>query len=322
VLLGAQEPAARTQGIRLLDARFSLPVEMLILALVLAAWELGRIPLEGSLRLALRHSDSWLSVEQALHLRLEPGLIRLAHRADLLGPARWFYKNGDEPVLFAFMASAYLRAPCHYPFLRTTYALVHVPGLAVIGLYPLAPPRWVSSLPYGHPPPAASLTQTTSEWLENSTASAASLHFGDAVLVAAAVLWLAPRPRWAWGLLPYPAVTFLVIVGTANHYFLDALVGTVCLVLAAAAARALHRETSLVPRLWRPRRGTVLAAAAGFGLLAYGINASIFTRAEPYRPSIAPALLLGMLLALIATRRTRFEGAAEPWATPWRERHS
>jgi hypothetical protein len=80
--------------------------------------------------------------------------------------------------------------------------------------------------------------------LSNQFAAMPSLHFGWALMVAIALV-VATRSRWRWLWLLHPLLTLLVIVGTANHYWLDAL-----------AASALLALALLVIPLPRPARAT------------------------------------------------------------------
>lgn len=52
-----------------------------------------------------------------------------------------------------------------------------------------------------------------------------SLHVGIPALVAAAAIWMRPRSPLAWASVAYPLVVLAVVVGTANHFVLDAVVG-------------------------------------------------------------------------------------------------
>ena len=70
-----------------------------------------------------------------------------------------------------------------------------------------------------------------------------SLHFGWALMVAIGLI-TATRSRWRWLWLLHPLLTLLVIVGTANHYWLDALAATAMLGLALALLRPPHRTTT------------------------------------------------------------------------------
>ena len=184
---------------------------MLFLAAVIAVWQLLRIPFEGSTRLSLAHARDWIDLERALHIDVEPSFLRFVHGRDwLLHAAQAFYRNLNEPVMLGFMAIARLLDPVRYPKLRTAYVLLHVPALAVLALYPLAPPHWVAGIPYADGPPLHPSA------LRNETAAAVSLHFGAPLLLAGGALWLRPRAPLAWLTLLYPPAVFLVILGTGR----------------------------------------------------------------------------------------------------------
>jgi PAP2 superfamily len=208
---------------------------MLILAAVIGVWQLARIPLEGSTSVSLAHARHWISLERSLHIDVEPSFLRFVHARDwLLDAARSFYRNMDVTAIFGFMAVARLLDPVRYPKLRSAFALLHVPALAVLALYPLAPPHWVPGFPFADGPPVHPSA------LRNETAAAVSLHFGDPLLIAAGALWLRPRAVLAWLTLLYPPLVLFVILGTGNHYVLDAFVGSACVAAGAAAAHLLH----------------------------------------------------------------------------------
>ncbi|CAM5231899.1 Inositol phosphorylceramide synthase OS=Streptomyces tendae OX=1932 GN=GUR47_02310 PE=4 SV=1 [Streptomyces tendae] len=78
-----------------------------------------------------------------------------------------------------------------------------------------------------------------------------SLHFGWA-LMAAIGLIAVTRTAWRWLWLLHPLVTLLVIVGTANHFWLDALAAAALLGLALAVVR--RPRPVPVPGIVRPRR--------------------------------------------------------------------
>ncbi len=121
------------------------------------------------------------------------------------------------------------------------------PALAVLALYPLAPPHWVAGMPFADGPPLHPSA------LRNETAAAVSLHFGGPVFIAAGALWLRPRAPLAWLTLLYPLLVFVVILGTGNHYVLDTLVGS------SLRRRGLRRR-SADPR---PAPARVARAPAG-----------------------------------------------------------
>jgi PAP2 superfamily len=258
-------PDAPRAAPALLRRAYPLPVELLIVAATIGAWQLARIPFEGSTQVSLAHARDWIALERSLHIDVEPTFLRFVHAREwLLHAAQSFYRNLNEPAMIGFLAIARLLDPVRYPKLRTTFVLLHVPALAVLALYPLAPPHWVHGIPFADGPPRHPSA------LRNETAAAVSLHFGGPVLLAGGLVWLRPRARLAWLTLLYPPIVFVVILGTGNHYVLDTLVGTACVALGVLAAHAIHGP---LPR-GLPSAGPVRVAlaGAGFALLAFLIN--------------------------------------------------
>jgi hypothetical protein len=255
-------------GQRVLEAirhPYSFRTEMAILVLVVFAWQAIRIPLAGSVPESLAHARHWLAAERALGIAIEPTFIRFVHEhSDLNHLARLFYSNLDETVVFGFFAAVRLLAPLRYPKLRTAFILAHIPGLAVLGAYPLAPPHWLAGMPYADGPPAHTAA------LRDQTAAAVSMHFGVPVLMAAVALWLRPRAPLTWLLVVYPGLVFLVILGTGNHYVFDTLIGTGCVLLGAVAAQLLHGPTPASGPA-APRR-TIVIGSLGLALAAFVLN--------------------------------------------------
>jgi hypothetical protein len=258
-------PERRWSAPRALTRSYPLPVEMLILAAVIGLWQVLRIPFEGSTRESLAHARDWIAVERDLHIDIEPSVLRFVHSRDwLIDGAESFYRNANEAAVIGFMAAARTLDPVRYPLLRSTFALLHIPALFVLALYPLAPPHWVAGIPYADGPPAHPSA------LRNETAAAVSLHFGGPVMIAAGALWLRPRSVIAWLTVLYPALVFVVILGTGNHYVLDTLVGTACVAAGFAAAAAIHGPLPRSPE--KVAWARVALAGTGFGLLAFLIN--------------------------------------------------
>ena len=273
-----------------------LLTEMLVLFAVTVAWQAARVPLEGSMAVSLAHASSWLSLEQALHIDVEGTILRLTHHQGLLGALEWGYENLHLAVLFGFMALVRMLAPERYPRLRTAFVLAHPPALLVIGLYPLAPPRWVAEMPFG----AAAPADWNGAWT-NSTAAAASLHVGYPLFIAASTIWLL-RSRIAWAALAYPALVLTIVVGTGNHYVLDAVVGCAAVGLGFAGAWLIHRHAENVSANAPPPLDQALLKATGYGVTAGAVSALADGRLTLPEPLPAAVLLAGPVLIALAGR--------------------
>ncbi len=280
-----------------------------IVALVLLAWQVARIPLEGSVQTSLAHARSVRGLEDSLGLDVEGPLIGLATTAPYDGILEWMYTGIHTPALFGFMAAACAYAPERYARLRTIFVVSFIPALLAIGLYPLAPPHWISELGFGPAPRQEELAGSIATLIHNSTAAIASQHFGFAVFIAAASLWLAPRSPIAWVSVAYPALVFVVIVGTGNHYVLDCIVGALTFVFATAVARLLHGRPQSHATATAAR--TVLSVSLGFAMIAWGVVSLQLISPGGWRNVVAALVLAGGVAAVLTPRLSEKEPLAE-----------
>ncbi len=285
---------------------YSVESELLVVAAVLVAWHAVRIPLEGNVGTALAHADDVLRVERALSLDVEGSLIELTSAWNASASLEWLYANVHLPVLFGFIAAARLLAPDRYPAVRTTFVLSFVPAALVIGLFPLAPPHWLPEFGLGVAPTDGELANTTGALFHNVTAAAASQHFGFAVFLAAAAVWLFPRSWLAWTTLAYPLLVFVVIVGTGNHYVVDCLVGTLTFVLAALVAWLVHRPVR--SEIVRTQPSAIVSATVGYALIAWGFVSFELTMPSGWH-SLPDLLALGAGAVLAVVPRLGARGA-------------
>ena len=101
--------------------------------------------------------------------------------------------------------------------------------IALLGfyLYPTAPPRllpgYVDTVIRFHT--WGSFADPNIAEHSNQFAAMPSLHVGWALWVGISVFRCAPGRWWRWLGPAYPAGTAVVIIGTANHFVLDAVAG-------------------------------------------------------------------------------------------------
>jgi hypothetical protein len=112
----------------------------------------------------------------------------------------------------------------------------------------------------------------STDGLSNQFAARPSLHFGWALMLAIGLI-AATRSRWRWLWLAHPLLTLLVIVGTANHYWLDslaagALLGVALTVIHPPTRRGLPREVGAAGTVPPARAPGTAAAGDGAGVLA------------------------------------------------------
>ncbi|MFJ9824310.1 phosphatase PAP2 family protein [Streptomyces sp. NPDC101160] len=239
--------------------------ELLLVTALFLVYKFGRLFANGHETRAFHNADRVWDAERAVHLPAE-GVIQhlLLHGEALIRTANTYYAAVHFPATIAFLAWLYWRRPDHYVWSRRVLALVTAAALALHLLMPLAPPRMLTesglidtAQVYG--PSVYGATPETDS-MANQFAAMPSLHFGWALMVAIGLI-AATRTRWRVLWLLHPLVTLLVIVGTANHYWFDALAAAVLLGIALLAVPAPWRRHG--PRPLPPLTPVTAAATAG-----------------------------------------------------------
>ena len=191
------------------------------------------------------------------------GSFTVMSASGALPRARWlwfnlYYDILHFPLLGACLIWLYARHRESYPRVRTTVALFTGVSL-LIQLIPVAPPRLLpatamvdTALRYG---------QSVYSWHGGFNAdefsAMPSVHVGWALIVAIAVITVS-RSRWRWLAAAYPVLTLLVVVVTANHFWVDGIAAglLVALVLVVQrAARGLRSGKSSEGPQVKPVRG-------------------------------------------------------------------
>ena len=188
-------------------------------------------------------------VERVLHLPSETGLQRLFLSHPLLvQAANLYYDTLHFPVLITCLIWLFARHRADYVRRRTTLA-AFTGACLLIQLVPVAPPRMLPGT--GMVDTAVlyhqSVYQSVAGFNADQLSAMPSIHVGWAILVAIMVI-SAARSRWRWLALLYPVATTLVVVVTANHFWMDGIVAALVLALVLLAQSAAER---LAPRLGR-----------------------------------------------------------------------
>ncbi|MFI0202787.1 MULTISPECIES: phosphatase PAP2 family protein [Streptomyces] len=222
------EPAAAPRA-----ARRRLIRELLLVAGFFAVYKAGRLLSTDRTEEAFRNAGRIWDAERALHLPGEGLLQRLLLHGDaLVTTANTYYAGVHFPATALFLIWLYVRRPAHYLWTRRVLAALTAAALALHLAYPLAPPRLLDAAQlidtaqvYG---PSVYRAAPAEDTLANQFAAMPSLHFGWALMLAVGVI-AATSSRWRYLWLLHPLLTLIVIVGTANHYWLDAVVAAVLL---------------------------------------------------------------------------------------------
>ena len=184
--------------------------------------------------IAQRHGRSVQHLQDALHLNFELSLNHfVAAREWLAQFMDYYYATMHFIVTIAVMVWLFGRRPQLYRGARTVLFVTTLTGLLGFYLYPLAPPRllpqydYIDTLTKFHT--WGSLADPKVAQHSNQFAAMPSLHIAWATWCGIAIFVCARRTWVRWLGLCHPLFTFVVIVGTANHFIIDAVGGLIVL---------------------------------------------------------------------------------------------
>lgn len=231
--------------------------ELAIIAFGYWLYSLGRNAIPDDAGVASRHAHAIQHLQNWLHLGGELTINKfIAAHQWVAQPMDYYYATVHFLVTPAVLVWLYMRRPHVYRGARTV--LVCTTLLALLGfyLYPMAPPRLLDG--YGYVDTVqkfhtwGSLADPEIAQHSNQYAAMPSLHIAWA-LWCGLVVFACARRRWVRGLaLAYPVVTLLVILGTANHFVLDAVGGALIVVLAFAVQWLCSGHGTFTPPLDAP----------------------------------------------------------------------
>ncbi|MFE9441032.1 phosphatase PAP2 family protein [Streptomyces sp. NPDC006602] len=304
-------PQTETPGIEVAQrTRLLWWTELPLIVLVYACYSAGRLLARGDVTSAVDHGLALLRVEKFLHINAEHPLNRLFTTEAWIGvPADFWYASLHYLVTPVILVWLFRSRAVQYRMARTWLMTSTFIGLIGFTLLPTCPPRLLSS---GHGFVDTMAQYSSYGWwggeasaprglggMTNQYAAMPSLHVGWA-LWCGVMLWKYGRTRTAKAAgVGYPLVTTIVVMGTANHYFLDAVAGAV--VMGAGLLLAPH-VMRYGGRAMEPMRARFLGVGADSpGTPASIVSAGCQTSAGEH---------------IRRQRESQFAGGAEPSAAP------
>ncbi len=212
--------------------------ELALIGTLYVLYRLGRLLARGQEAVAFDNAVDVHGLERLLNVPSEAALQDLVPDV-LLHAANVYYVSAHFPSIIAFLVWGYLVRPrAEYQWARNLLIAVTGAAMVIHIVYPLAPPRMFPQ--WGFTDTMATLGPNAyggaSGDLANQFAAMPSLHVGWAALIAYVVA--RTGPRWLAGLaVVHVVLTTLVVVVTANHYWLDGAVAVLLLGVAAVALR-------------------------------------------------------------------------------------
>jgi hypothetical protein len=255
----AEQGSAKRRG-----RRFLWLYEVALIAVGYAAYTYIRNLVHSEESTAIRHAQDIVSWEKTLGIYHELGVNHfLAGQHWLAYICNYYYAVLHFAVTIAVGVWVYWKHPWYARRLRNAWYFMNLFALIGFVAYALAPPRLL---------PGADFIDTVvkfhtwGSWGDpsvaqhsNQFAAMPSMHIGWSTWCALVIVHLA-KHRWVkvLGAL-YPFFTLFVIVGTGNHYFLDAVGGLIALALGFAMQRAISHRKAFEP----PPTGTDVRDMSG-----------------------------------------------------------
>ena len=204
------------------------------------AYNVGRLLATDDMGRADANARAVLDAQDRLGLPAEASLQAWALGHDwLVDLANRYYVSVHFPLTIAVLVWLYRYRRPAYTWAKRALLLATGVALVFHVLVPVTPPRLLSSLGMvdtGHAGGMSIYQAPVLGSMSNEYAAMPSLHVGWALLLAV-VLVATCRTRWRWLWLLHPLATLVVVVGTANHYWLDGLAGSVLVLGTLALTR-------------------------------------------------------------------------------------
>jgi membrane-associated phospholipid phosphatase len=218
--------------------------EVIVVVLLLRAYDLIRAHAEVRSRIAIQNGWDLLNAERWLHIDLERAVNHWTayHRVVSLMASYW-YQFFHITITLLVLLWCYWQRPGSYRRARNALVLTNVFGLAFFVLFPAAPPRFLPGAGFIDAVADAGFGSTHGGPVTADQYGAfPSLHLAWAVWTAVVASRLV-KPRWLSRLwLAYPLITASVVVATGNHYLLDVLAGVLIAVLTLAISYRYPRS--------------------------------------------------------------------------------
>lgn len=231
--------------------------ELPLIILVYACYTAGRLLARADVSGAVDHGLSLLRIEKSLHMDFERPLNRLfTHEAWIGVPADFWYASLHYVATPVILVWLFRKRADVYRAARTWLMTSTLIGLIGFTLLPTCPPRLLAT---GHGFVDTMAQYSSYGWwgteasaprgmggMTNQYAAMPSLHVGWA-LWCGVMLWRYGGTRLTKVLgVAYPLLTAIVVMGTANHYFLDAVAGVAVMGVGLLLAPYVTRAALLV----------------------------------------------------------------------------
>ncbi|HEY7044034.1 MAG TPA: phosphatase PAP2 family protein [Nocardioidaceae bacterium] len=207
--------------------------ELVLLAALYVAYSLARLLASDDTREAIKHARDVVGIERWWHIGVEVSWNSALSQHEAFSVfAGYWYASMHYVVTPIVLVLLWRHSHAHY--LKMRRVLVGATAIALLAyiFYPTAPPRMM----HGY----VDVLSTTSHWgwwgasasaprglgdLTNQLAAMPSMHVGWALWCTLGIMSITRTLWMRIGAVLYVVVTTLVVVATANHWILDAIIG-------------------------------------------------------------------------------------------------
>ena len=242
--------------------------EILLIALSYWTYSLIRNAVPEQKTQALHNADWIWRAEHHLGIAFEESVNHAVNSVTwLIVGMNYYYATLHFVITLSVLVWLFRSHPGRYAAARLALFATTVVALVGYYFYPLAPPRLMNGGDFVDTVVVhqtwGSMASGDLKHMSNQYAAMPSMHIGWSLWCGLTIFALASAP-WAriLGLL-YPVATLIVIVATANHFWLDAVGGILCLTFGYTMARLWYGSLPYaLPRTVAARSGPLLPTKA------------------------------------------------------------
>ena len=202
--------------------------ELSIFISFLIFYKISRYIAIGDASTAFENARKLIAFEIDLGIFTEPIVQGLfLSKTGLIKFLNTFYMYVHIPATTVFFIWLFKKHNNRYYWIRNGFIAANCIAVVFFIFYPCAPPRMLGEYGFVDTLLAVSKVDLYDGFFSgffNQYAAVPSMHFGNAFLIAFSVILYAKK-SYKWLVLLYPLFVLLVIVITANHFYLDAILG-------------------------------------------------------------------------------------------------
>ena len=247
----------RTLTRQLQSVRFAR--EVAFVAIAYMAYEVVRSMAANRSLQAVENAADIIRLERALGIFTELNfqLAVLSYDAVIQFLSLWYFW-GHFPLILAFAIWVFYRHPREYRWARNAIFFSGAMALLIYVVFPVAPPRLLPGAGFVDTLRNVFALQYGDVGFVNQYAAVPSMHQGFALIIGAALYHCVGGRKGGILLVTLPALMFVSIVATGNHWILDAVFGIAVALVGMTLATQIERHGR---RGWVPvrRRGAALA---------------------------------------------------------------